>query len=64
MMTRKLLLLLTLTILLPLTLEAAIPELKFRRLDTRDGLSNSQVLCVWRDVNGVVWIGTATTATE
>lgn len=58
MMTRKLLLLLTLTILLPLRMEAAIPELKFRRLDTRDGLSNSQVLCVWRDVNGVVWIGT------
>ena len=38
---------------------AAIPEMKFRRLDTRNGLSNSQVNCVYRDSRGFVWIGTA-----
>ena len=53
---RKILLLLTLV--LPAVLQAAIPDLKFRRLDTRDGLSNSQVLCVFRDSKGFVWIGT------
>ena len=41
-----------------LAASAAIPDLKFRRLDTRDGLSNSQVLCVYRDSRGFVWIGT------
>lgn len=41
-----------------LAASAAIPDLKFRRLDTRDGLSNSQVLCVYRDSKGFVWIGT------
>jgi ligand-binding sensor domain-containing protein len=56
MMIRKILLL-TL-VLLPMTLLAAIPDMKFRRLDTRDGLSNSQVLCVYRDRTGVMWIGT------
>ena len=37
---------------------AVIPDIKFRRLDTRDGLSNSQVLCIYRDTKGFVWIGT------
>ena len=50
--------LLLLTLVLPAVLQAAIPDLKFRRLDTRDGLSNSQVLCVFRDSKGFVWIGT------
>ena len=36
-----------------------IPDLKFKRLDTRDGLSNSQVNCTFRDSRGVVWFGTA-----
>lgn len=35
-----------------------IPDMKFRRLNTRDGLSNSQVLCIRRDSHGFVWIGT------
>ncbi len=43
-----------------LTLSAdAIPDMKFRRLDTRDGLSNSQVNCVFRDSRGFLWMGTA-----
>ena len=46
-------------ILLPQALEARIPDIKFRRLDTRDGLSNSQVICIMRDSKGFVWIGTA-----
>ncbi len=33
-------------------------DLKFRRLDTRDGLSNSQTNCIFRDSRGFVWIGT------
>ncbi|MBR1686948.1 MAG: helix-turn-helix domain-containing protein [Prevotella sp.] len=36
----------------------AIPDMKFRRLDTRDGLSNSQINCILRDSRGFVWIGT------
>ena len=38
------------TALLPaFIVQAGIPDLRFRRLDTRDGLSNSQVLCILRD---------------
>ena len=36
-----------------------IPEMKFQRLDTRNGLSNSQVNCILKDSRGFVWIGTA-----
>ena len=39
-------------------LQAVIPDMKFRRLDTRDGLSNAQVNCVFRDSRGYMWIGT------
>ena len=35
-----------------------IPDMKFRRLDTQDGLSSSQVNCVLRDSRGFIWIGT------
>ena len=55
---RRFLLTLTSLILLSACVQAAIPDMKFRRLDTRDGLSNSQVLCVFRDSKGFVWIGT------
>jgi len=41
------------------TLMAVIPDMKFRRLDTRHGLSSSQINCVFRDQKGYVWIGTA-----
>lgn len=37
---------------------AEIGDVKFDRLDTRDGLSNSQILCIRRDSKGFVWIGT------
>lgn len=36
----------------------SLSELKFRRLDTRNGLSNSQANCVLKDSRGYVWIGT------
>ena len=35
-----------------------IPDMKFRRLDTREGLSNSMVGCIYRDSQGYVWFGT------
>lgn len=57
-MIRKLLLTLPF-LLVSIIVEAAIPDVKFRRLDTRNGLSNSQVNCVFRDSHGYVWIGTS-----
>ena len=38
---------------------AAIPDMKFRRLDTRDGLSNSQINYIFQDSKGFIWIGTS-----
>ncbi|MCR5241258.1 MAG: hypothetical protein K6D61_00085 [Prevotella sp.] len=35
-----------------------IPDMKFRRLDTRDGLANSQVNSIVRDSHGYVWLAT------
>ncbi len=35
-----------------------IPDMKFRRLDTRDGLSHSQVNSVLRDSRGFIWFAT------
>ena len=35
-----------------------IPDMKFRRLDTQDGLSSSQINCIYRDSRGFLWIGT------
>ena len=37
---------------------AVIPDMKFRRVDTREGLSNSEVFCILRDTQGYVWFGT------
>ena len=56
---RKVLCSFLLLILLPLGVQAILPDIKFRRLDTRDGLSNSQVNYVYRDSRGFVWFGTA-----
>lgn len=42
-----------------LSQRSLIPDMKFKRLDTRDGLSNSQVNCTFRDSRGFVWFGTA-----
>ena len=36
----------------------SIPDMKFRHLDTRDGLSNSQINCILRDSRGFMWFGT------
>ena len=36
-----------------------IPDMRFRRLDTRDGLSNSQVNYLFQDSKGIIWIGTS-----
>ena len=36
-----------------------IPEMRFRRLDTRDGLSNSQINYLFQDSKGIIWIGTS-----
>ena len=41
-----------------LSAAAMMPEMKFRRLDSRDGLSNTQVNSILRDRNGFVWIAT------
>ena len=40
------------------TIASNLSELKFRRIDTRNGLSNSQANCVLKDSRGYVWIGT------
>ena len=39
--------------------ENTIPDMKFKRLDTRDGLSNSTINCIYQDSKGFVWIGTS-----
>jgi len=51
-------LILILMTLLTATAQAVVPDLKFSRLDTRDGLSNSQMTCILRDSKGFVWAGT------
>ena len=38
---------------------AVIPDMRFRRLDTREGLSNSMVNSILRDSQGYMWFGTA-----
>ena len=37
---------------------AVIPDMKFKRLDTREGLSNSMVNGMLRDSRGYMWFGT------
>ncbi|MBR2113772.1 MAG: hypothetical protein IJ929_03760 [Prevotella sp.] len=41
------------------TERSIIPEMKFKRLDTSEGLSNSQVNCTFRDSRGFMWFGTS-----
>ena len=71
MFTRKTLFILLVILLLPalafadsipytaFTERGIIPDMKFKRLDTRDGLSNSQVNCVLRDSRGYIWVATS-----
>ena len=49
---------LTLWLWVTVVAQAAIFDMKFRRLDARDGLSNTQANCIFRDSRGLVWIGT------
>ena len=37
---------------------ATIDDIKFSRLDTRDGLSNSQIVSIFRDSKGFMWFST------
>ena len=55
---RKTLYILLLVIAMPAMLWAGIPNMKFRHLDTRNGMSNAQVNCVLRDSHGLIWICT------
>ena len=56
---RVLILLMALACLAPTKMAAQdVTGLKFRRLDTRDGLSNSCVRSILEDSHGFVWIGT------
>ena len=57
-MKRKTIMLLVLAVLLPVTAVAKIGDIKFRRLDTRNGMSNPQVNCVLQDSRGFIWICT------
>ena len=38
---------------------AVIPDMKFRRMDARNGLSNSQINYLYQDSRGFIWIATA-----
>ena len=42
-----------------LNVRSSIPDMKFKRLDTRDGLSNYQVNDILRDSRGFVWFATS-----
>lgn len=55
---KKLLVLMWLMVGVMAPASAAIGDIKFSRLDTRDGLSNSQLLCIMRDSKGMMWFGT------
>lgn len=55
---RKWLLLLWLAIGVVMPASAVIDDMKFSRLDTRDGLSNSQILGIFRDSKGFMWFST------
>lgn len=58
-MTKRAYLLCNLALLFAVTAFAAIPDLKFRRLGTGEGVSSSQVNSILRDRNGYVWLGTS-----
>ena len=58
-MIKRLLTILSFTLAVSSVSAALLPDAKFRRLDTPNGLSNSQVNCILRDSKGYVWMGTA-----
>ena len=55
---KKRLLLLGLIVNLTVSAVAVIDDMKFSRLDTRDGLSNSQIISIFRDSKGFMWFST------
>ena len=55
---KRLSLLLTLLCVVMVASAAVIPDMRFRRVDTREGLSNSMVNSILRDSQGYVWFGT------
>ena len=56
---RKTIILLVITISFCITGQGKIGDMKFRHLDTRHGLSNSQVNCILQDSRGFIWICTS-----
>ena len=55
---KRLFALLVMCLILAVASAGVIPDMKFRRLDTREGLSNSMVSSILRDSRGYVWLGT------
>lgn len=55
---KRLSFLLTLLCVAMVASAAVIPDMRFRRVDTREGLSNSMVNSILRDSQGYVWFGT------
>lgn len=55
---RKWFLTLAMTICAAIPAVATIDDIKFSRLDTRDGLSNSQIVSIFRDSKGFMWFST------
>jgi len=47
-------------VILQISLFAQPQNLKFQRLDVKDGLSNRDVNCIFQDSRGFLWFGTAT----
>lgn len=56
---RKTIILLAIAISFCITGQGKIGDMKFRHLDTRHGLSNSQVNCILQDSRGFIWICTS-----
>lgn len=57
-MMKRLFSLMALCAIVTMASAGAIPDLKFKRLDTREGLSSSMVNSILRDSRGYVWLGT------
>ena len=55
---KRLSILMTIFCLITEVSAGVIPEMKFKRLDTREGLSNSMVNSIVRDSRGYIWLGT------
>ncbi len=56
---KRILSLLAMCLALAVVSAGVIPDMRFRRLDTREGLSSSTVNSILRDSRGYVWLGTS-----